>query len=332
MSARTGVPDSAQAVDPRLCEERAGLDQIFNAARARPPRRIAVVQPVDRLSLEGVLGMARDGLVQAILVGDQRRIKAALGDVLGTAGIDVLGSNAIDVDFVEAPDDAAAAKAAVDLVRSGAADVLMKGHIHSDDFLRPALDPQRGLRTGRRMSHIFVCCLPVSIYSKPLFVTDGAFNIAPDLGTKRDIAQNAIDLARALGIERPKVAVLAATEVALESMPTTRDAAELSALARSGEIRDGEVDGPFAFDVAISTEAARIKKIDSAVAGSADVLLVPTIEAGNILYKTLVHFCGAIAPGIIVGGAAPIILTSRADPVRAREASVALASVVARNA
>lgn len=324
MSARIGVPGSAEAVDPRLYEERAGLDRIFTAARARPPRRVAVVQPVDRLSLEGVLGMARDGLARAILVGDQGRIKATLRDVSG--------GDPIDVDFVEAADDAAAAKAAVDLVRNGAADVLMKGHIHSDDFLRPVLDARDGLRTGRRMSHIFVCCLPVSIYRKPLLVTDGAFNVAPDLATKRDIAQNAIDLARALGIERPKVAVLAATEVALQSMPATRDAAALCALAQSGEIRDGEVDGPFAFDVAVSTEAARVKKIESPVAGSADILLVPTIETGNVLYKTLVHFCGAVAPGIIVGGAAPIILTSRADPVRAREASLALASVVARDA
>ena len=204
--------------------------------------------------------------------------------------------------------------------------MLMKGHIHTDDFLRPTLDRENGLRTGRTMSHVFACYLPLHTYPKALLVTDAAFNIAPTLETKRAILENAISLAHALGVAMPKVAILAATEDVNTAMPATVDARALRDMNRNGEIAGAVVDGPFAFDNALSAEAARMKGIDSPVCGAPDILLVPTIEAGNMLYKEMVHFCGAITPGIVLGASVPILLTSRADPPEARLASCALAA------
>lgn len=261
---------------------------------------------------------AREGLVRPILVGDRARIVAAAraGDL-----------NIEGLRIVDAPADAEAARAAVELARSGEAEIVMKGSIHSDDFLRPVVSREGGLRTGRRMSHVFVCYYPERVYPKPLLITDAAFNIAPDLAAKRDILENAIDLAHALGIAVPKVAVLAAVETLNPAMPATVDAIALRDLNRSGAIVGAIVDGPLAFDNAVSLEAARMKGMDSPVAGDPDVLLVPDIEAGNMLYKQGVYFCGAITPGIVLGAAVPVLLTSRADPLRARVASCAVAAL-----
>lgn len=294
------------------------LENMMAAVRGRKrPRTVAVVQPVSGFALGAALQAAEEGFVRPLLVGDEKRIREL-------AAAEGLRLN--DARIVDAHGDVQAAERAVALVRSGEAEMLMKGHIHSDAFLRPTLDRNNGLRTGRTMSHVFVCYLPQRIYPKALLVTDAAFNIAPDLATKRAILENAIRLAHALGVAMPKVAILAATEEVNSAMPATVDARALRDMNRSGAIAGAVVDGPFAFDNALSAEAARTKGIDSPVCGDPDILLVPTIEAGNMLYKEMVHFCGAITPGIVLGASAPILLTSRADPPEARLASCALAA------
>lgn len=294
------------------------LEDMMAAVRGRKrPRTVAVVQPVSSLALAAALQAGAEGFVYPLLVGDEQRIRAVAAENNLNLG---------DAQIVEAYNDAQAAERAVRLVRNGDAEMLMKGHIHTDDFLRPTLDREHGLRSGRMMSHVFVCYLPKSIYPKALLVTDAAFNIAPSLEAKRAILENAIALAHALGIAMPKVAILAATEEVNPAMPATVDARALRDANRSGEIKGAIVDGPFAFDNALSAEAARTKGIASPVCGDPDILLVPTIEAGNMLYKEMVHFCGAITPGIVLGASAPILLTSRADPPEARLASCALAA------
>jgi phosphate acetyltransferase len=296
----------------------AHLEAMMAAVRGRSrPRTVAVVQPVSSYALGAASDAAREGLVRLLLVGDEKRIRAVAAESQLDLG---------DARIVDAHTDVEAAELAVTLVRRGDAEMLMKGHIHTDDFLRPALDRKKGLRNGKQMSHVFVCYLPQHIYPKALLLTDGAFNIAPSLATKRVILENAIGLAHALGITTPKVAVLAATEDVNQAMPATVDARALRDMNRSGEISGAIVDGPFAFDNAISADAARTKGIDSPVCGDPDIVLVPTIEAGNMLYKEMVYFCGAITPGIVLGGSAPILLTSRADPPQARIASCALAA------
>jgi phosphate acetyltransferase len=294
------------------------LEDMMAAVRGRKrPRTVAVVQPVSSHALAAALQAAAEGFVYPLLVGEEQRIRAIAAENNLNLG---------DAQIVAAYDDAQAAERAVTLVRNGDAEMLMKGHIHTDDFLRPTLDREHGLRSGRMMSHVFVCYLPKNIYPKALLVTDAAFNIAPTLEAKRAILENAIALAHALGIAMPKVAILAATEEVNPAMPATVDARALRNANRSGEIKGAIVDGPFAFDNALSAEAARTKGIDSPVCGDPDILLVPTIEAGNMLYKEMVHFCGAITPGIVLGASAPILLTSRADPPEARLASCALAA------
>jgi len=288
------------------------------AVRGRKrPRTVAVVQPVSSFALGAALQAAHEGFVRPVLVGDEGRIRA----VASSDGLSLEGARVVD-----ARSDVEAAERAVRLVRGGEAEMLMKGHIHTDDFLRPTLDRESGLRTGRMMSHAFVCYLPQHIYPKALLVTDAAFNIAPNLAAKRAILENAIALAHALGIAAPKVAVLAATEEVNPAMPATVDARALRDMSESGEIAGAIVDGPFAFDNALSADAARTKGIDSPVCGDPDILLVPTIEAGNMLYKEMVHFCGAITPGIVLGASVPVLVTSRADPPEARLASCALAA------
>ena len=293
------------------------------AVRGKPPRTVAVVQPTTPYALGSALQAAREGFVKLVLVGEATRI----GEVASKEGWSLEG-----VRIVDEHDDAQAATRAVALVRSREAEMLMKGHLHTDDFLRPVLDRNAGLRTGRTMSHVFACFLPQTVYHKVLLLTDGAFNIAPDLSGKEAILHNAIGLARALGIAVPKVAVLAATEDVNPAMPATTDAATLRDLGRAGRFGDAIVDGPLAFDNAISREAAGTKGIYSEVSGDPDILLVPTIEAGNMLYKEMVYFCDAITPGLVLGAAAPIILTSRADPPAARLASCALAAAYAAHA
>jgi phosphotransacetylase len=294
------------------------LEDMMAEVRGRKrPRTVAVVQPVSSHALGAALQARAEGFVLPLLVGEAQRIRTvAAENDLSLEGAQI----------VQADNDAQAAERAVTLVRNGEAEMLMKGHIHTDDFLRPTLDRVHGLRTGRTMSHVFVCYLPQRIYPKALLVTDAAFNIAPSLEAKRAILENAIALAHALGIALPKVAILAATEEVDPAMPATVDARALRDANRSGEIAGAIVDGPFAFDNALSVTAARTKGIDSPVCGDPDILLVPTIEAGNMLYKEMVYFCGAITPGIVLGASAPILLTSRADPPEARLASCALAA------
>lgn len=293
------------------------LEAMMASVRGKAPRTVAVVQPISAYALGAALEAAREGFVRPILVGNEKRIR----ETASSANL-ALGEHRI----VDADGDADAARKGVTLVRDGEAEMLMKGHIHTDDFLRPVLDREMGLRAGRLMSHCFACYLPRRVYPKVLFLTDGAFNIAPDVDAKQRILENAIDLARATGVARPKVAVLAATEEVNPAMQATVDARELHERNRSGAFDGALVDGPFAFDNAVSRDAARTKGIESPVCGDPDILLVPTIEAGNMLYKEMVHFCGAITPGLVLGAAAPIILTSRADPPAARLASCALAA------
>jgi phosphate acetyltransferase len=285
--------------------------------RGKAPRTVAVVQPVSAYALGAALEAAREGFIRPLLVGEAARIRA----LAAAHGFALDG-----VEIADAAGDIDAAAQAVSLVRRGEAEMLMKGHIHTDDFLRPMLDREKGLRAGTTMSHVFACYLPRHIYPKALLLTDGAFNIAPDLAAKRAILENGISLAHALGIPEPKVAVLAATEEVNPAMPATVDARALRDLNRRGEIAGAVVDGPLAFDNAVSREAARTKGIDSPVCGEPDMLVVPTIEAGNMLYKEMVHFCGAITPGLVLGAAVPVVLTSRADPPEARLASCALAA------
>lgn len=295
------------------------LDAMMAAVRGAPPRTVAVVQPTSAHALGAALDAARDGLIRPVLVGDAKRIRAVAPQDADLSGVPI----------VDASRDTDAAAEAVAMARRGEVEIVMKGHIHSDDFLRPMLDRAKGLRTSALMSHVFACYLPQRIYNKVLLLTDGAFNVAPDLAAKRAILENAIRLSHALGVAQPKIAILAATEEINPAMQATVDARALRDLGREGAFGEAIVDGPFAFDNAISSEAARTKGIDSPVCGQPDVLLVPTIEAGNMLYKQMVHFCGAVTPGVVLGAAVPVILTSRADPREARLASCALAAVLA---
>jgi phosphotransacetylase len=228
---------------------------------------------------------------------------------------------------VDVPDSRAAAAKAVELVRQGKAELLMKGSLHSDEVLAAVIAKETGLRTGRRLSHVFLMDVPT--YHKVLIITDAAINIAPTLEDKVDICQNAIDLARAFGLSRPKVAILAAVETVNSKMPATIDAAALCKMAERGQITGGMLDGPLAFDNAISREAAKMKGIVSDVAGDPDILLAPDLEAGNILAKQLSFLANADSAGLVLGARVPIILTSRADSVRARIASCAVAMLAA---
>ncbi len=293
--------------------------EVIATVRGLPRRTVAITWPHSIDALEAALD-ARDRCgVEPLLVGDPAKIRAILGE-LGVAD---------PPRIVAARSDVEAASAAVALVRDGQADILMKGHLHSDDFLRPILHKETGLRTNRLMSHVFACAVPSSIYHKTLYVTDGAFNIAPGLVEKRSIVQNAIDLVRLLGCAQPKVAVLAAVESVNPAMMASIDAAALAKMAERGQITGGIVDGPLAFDNAISLQSAQAKGIVSPVAGDPDIFLVPTIETGNVMYKQLVYFSGAIAPGIILGASAPILLMSRNEPAAARTAAIAIAALIA---
>jgi phosphotransacetylase len=294
------------------------FDSLLERCRKLPPIRIGVVHPCDALSLEGALAAREAGLVAPVLIGP----RAKIGAVAAAADLSLAG-----IEMIDAPHSHAAADEGVALARAGRVEALMKGSLHTDELMGAAVREGSGLRTERRISHVFV--LDVPSYCKPLLVTDAAINIAPTLAEKRDIAQNAIDLAHALGIERPKLAVLSAIETVDAKIPSTLDAAALCKMADRGQITGAEVDGPLAFDNAISAEAAKAKGITSTVAGDADILLVPDLEAGNILAKQLVYLAGAEDAGIVLGARVPIVLTSRADGVRARVVSCALAQLFA---
>ena len=294
-------------------------DRIIERASGGTPVTTAVAHPCDESSLTGAVDAAKAGFILPILVGPAAKIRA----VAEKSSLDIGGFELVDV-----PHSHAAADKAVELVRLGKAELLMKGSLHTDELMGAVVRKETGLRTERRISHCFI--LDVPSYPLPLFITDAAVNIFPTLEDKVHIVQNAIDLAIALGIERPKVAILSAVETINPKIQSTLDAAALCKMADRGQITGGILDGPFALDNAISKTAARIKGIVSPVAGEADILVVPDLEAGNMLAKNLTFLAGADSAGIVLGARVPIILTSRADSVRARMASCAVAAIYAR--
>ncbi|MDN7581990.1 phosphate acetyltransferase [Burkholderia orbicola] len=293
-------------------------EALIARCRALRPVTVAVAHPCDEVSLHAAAAAARAGIIVPVLVGPVARITM----LAATLGVDLSGYRLVD-----APHSHASAARAVELVRAGDAQALMKGSLHTDELLAEVVRADTGLRTGRRLSHVFIMDVPT--YPKPLFITDAAVNIRPTLEQKADIAQNAIDLAHALGIARPKVAILSAVETVSSKLPSTLDAAALCKMAERGQITGALLDGPLALDNAISPEAARLKHLDSAVAGDADILLVPDLEAGNMLAKELTFLANADAAGIVLGARVPVILTSRADSERTRLASCAVAALVA---
>jgi phosphate acetyltransferase len=278
----------------------------------------AVAHPCDQASLSAAVDAASAGIIKPILVGPAEKIRA----VAAEHGLDIAGMRIVD-----AAHSHDAADKAVAAVRSGEAEVLMKGSLHTDELMAAVVRRETGLRTARRVSHCFIMAVPS--YPRPLIITDAAVNIAPTLEDKVDIVQNAIDLARALGIEKPRVAILSAVETVNPKIPSTIEAAALCKMADRGQIVGGLLDGPLALDNAINEEAARIKGIASPVAGRADILMVPDLEAGNMLAKNLTFLAGADAAGIVLGARVPIILTSRADNLRTRMASCAVAALYA---
>ena len=286
--------------------------------RTLSPIPTAVAHPCDASSLAGALEAATLGLIIPILVGPAAKI----AEVAKSASL-TLGNTRV----VDTPHSHASAAQAVALVREGEAELLMKGSLHTDELMGAVVSREGGLRTERRISHVFVMDVPT--YHKVLIITDGAINIAPSLEDKVDICQNAIDLAISLGLERPKVAILAAVETVTSKMPATIDAAALCKMADRGQIKGALLDGPLAFDNAISREAAEIKGIRSEVAGDPDILLAPDLESGNILAKQLSFLANADSAGLVLGARVPIILTSRADSVRSRIASCAVAMLAA---
>jgi phosphotransacetylase len=293
-------------------------ERLLARCKSLAPIPTAVAHPCEASALAGACEAADKGLIVPILVGPADKIASTAK----AAKIDI--SRFQIVDALHSEDSAAKAVA---LVREGKAELLMKGSLHTDELMAAVVSKERGLRTGRRISHVFVMDVPT--YHKVLIVTDGAINIAPALEDKVDICHNAIDLATSLGVEQPKVAILAAVETVTSKMPATIDAASLCKMADRGQIKGAILDGPMAFDNAISKKAARTKGILSAVAGDPDILLAPDLEAGNILAKQLTFLANADSAGLVLGARVPIILTSRADSVRARIASCAVAMLAA---
>jgi phosphate acetyltransferase len=304
----------------QLFDPEARFKALLARAEGMEAVRCAVVHPCDAESLSGALDAARYGLIIPVLIGPTAKIDKVALD----AGLDLSG-----VERVAVPHSHAAADVAADMAAKGQVEILMKGSLHTDELLHAVL-AQPSLRTGRRMSHVFRFDVPM--YPKPLMVTDAALNIRPSLMDKVDIVQNAIDLAHILNIELPKVAILAAVETVNPDMPSTLDAAALCKMADRGQIQGGLLDGPLAFDNAISTHAAQIKHIVSQVAGDADILAVPDLESGNILAKQLEYLAGATGAGLVLGARVPIALTSRADSANTRVASALLALLAAHHA
>jgi len=295
-------------------------ERLIEVAKTLPAVSTAVAHPCDEASLTGAIEAAEAGFIKPILVGPRQKI----GAVAEKTGLSIEGFEIIDV-----PHSHAAAAKAVEIVRTGRAELLMKGSLHSDELLAEVTKRDTGLRTGRRISHVFIMDVPG--HEQTLFITDAAVNIFPDLMAKRDIVQNAIDLFAGLGLGTPRVAILSAVETVTIEIPSTIEAAALCKMADRGQITGGLLDGPLAFDNAISLEAAQIKGIKSEVAGRADILVVPNLEAGNMLAKNLSFLANADAAGIVLGARVPIILTSRADNVLARMASCAIAVAYAHS-
>ena len=309
----------ATHVVPRTDERGSGKYELLLArCKSMPPVPTAVAHPCDDASLGAVVEAALAGIIAPFLVGPAARIRA----VAKASGLDIG-----PYEIVDAPHSHAAAAAAVELVRLGKAELLMKGALHTDELMAEVVKRETGLRTDRRVSHVFVMDVPT--YHKPLMITDAAVNIFPTLDDKRDIVQNVVDFARALGIERPKVAILSAVETVTTKIPSTIEAAALCKMADRGQIQGAILDGPLAFDNAISAEAARTKGIVSMVSGDADIALVPDLEAGNMLAKNLTFLSRADAAGVVLGARVPIILTSRADNQRTRMASCGVAALFA---
>jgi phosphate acetyltransferase len=292
--------------------------RLLDVCKTLPPTPTAVAHPCDESSLRGAVDAAKLGLIAPILVGPRARIEA----VAREHQIDIAG-----LEIVEAPHSHAAAEKAVELVREGKAEALMKGSLHTDELMGAVVRRETGLRTARRVSHCFVMDVPS--YEHTLIVTDAAINIAPTLADKVDIIQNAIDLAHAIQFPEVRVAILSAMETINPQVPSTVEAGALCKMAERGQITGAIVDGPLALDNAINLQSVAIKKIDSPVAGRANVLVVPDLEAGNMLAKSLSFLAGADAAGIVLGARVPIILTSRADSVMARLASCGVAALVA---
>ncbi len=304
----------------RLYEHGAWYRHLLDLAERLPPMRTAVVHPVDSHALLGAIEAAQDHLIVPVLVGPQHKIEA----IAAAQDVDLSPYELIATEHSQA-----AAEQAVALARAGKVEAIMKGSLHTDELMHAVLAPGIGLSTARRMSHVLV--LDVPDYPRPLFLTDAALNIYPDLETKRDIVQNAIDLAHVLGIATPRVAILSAVETVTPKIPSTLEAAALCKMAERGQITGGLVDGPLAFDNAVSQEAARAKGIVSPVAGLTDILVVPDLEAGNMLYKQLEYLAGTQGAGIVLGARVPIILTSRADNPMAHKASCVLALLLAHS-
>ena len=292
-------------------------DRLIATVRQLPPLRVAVVHPTNEPSLEGALTSARMGLMIPVLVGPKAKIEAAA---------QAMGASLEGIEIVDAPHSHAAADKAAELARDGKVDALMKGSLHTDELMGAVVRREAGLRTARRISHCFVMDVPG--HSQPLVISDAAINIAPTLEDKVDIVQNAIDLAHALRMNHVRVAVLSAMETVNSKVPSTIDAAALCKMADRGQITGAVLDGPLAMDNAIDAEAARIKGIESPVAGHADVLIAPDLDAGNMLAKSLTFLAGAYAAGIVLGAKVPIILTSRADSEPTRLASCAVAALL----
>ena len=298
----------------RLWDKELRMRQLLAMTTGLPPVTVAVVHPCSVDALQGALAAAALGLITAILVGPEQKIRS----IASAAGIDLR-----DTRIVDAAHSHAAAAQSVAMARSGAVQALMKGSLHTDELMAEVVHPTTGLRTERQISHVYV--LDVPSYPKSLLISDAAINIEPDLDAKRDIVRNAIDLAHAIGIALPKVAILAAVETVNPKMRSTVEAAALCKMAQRGQITGAIVDGPLAFDNAISSQAAHDKGIDSTVAGQADILIAPDLEAANMIARQLQYLADAQSAGLVMGARVPIILTSRADGANARVASCALA-------
>ena len=306
------------AAPPVQTPPHAKYEKLIDAARNVPPAKTIVVHPCDESSLRGACEAAEAGIIIPVLVGPEAKIRAAAQ----AHNIDISRFERVDVPH----SDAAAAKG-VELIREAKGELLMKGSLHTDELMRAVASSTTGLRTARRISHVFIMDVPT--YPETIFITDAAINIFPDLDAKRDIVQNAIDLYTQIGLGTPRVAILSAVETVTLKIPSTIEAAALCKMAERGQITGGILDGPLAFDNAIDLEAAQIKGIHSPVAGRAQILVVPDLEAGNMLAKNLTFLTKADAAGIVLGARVPIILTSRADSLRTRMASCAIAVLYA---
>ncbi|HEC80699.1 MAG: hypothetical protein B6D57_02215 [Candidatus Coatesbacteria bacterium 4484_99] len=291
------------------------FDDIIVKAKGQK-KKIAIICPYKSTEIESAIVAEREGVAESIFVGDEAKIKEAIN----SSGYDIKG-----VEIVDAEDDVIAVEEGCRIVREGRADAIMKGHLSTSTFLKGILDKERGLSRGRILSHIVALSLPS--YPKLVFVTDGGMNPHPDLDTKVSIVVNAIDTVRALGIEKPKVAILAGVEAVDEKQPETLDAAVIVKMAQRGQIKGAIVEGPLAMDIAVNSESAKIKGVDSQIAGDTDIFIVPTMAAGNMMAKALIHLAGAEAGGIVVGAKAPVILLSRSDDAETKLRSMALGVV-----